>query len=208
MRIDQVMIKSLLGEEDVGFYAAAVRIVEIAYFVPIVLAASLFPRIVSSNQRSEASLRDSTLLFFELMSLLAWFAAIVLFVLHDVIVVLLFGPAFADAAPVVAVSAWASVFVFSGVAASQWAIAKNLTRQAMVRTLLGAGLNIALNLILIPRYGITGAAVATLISQGIASVGLNLVMPSMRECFFLQVRAILLPGAHIASTLSLRFREA
>ena len=46
MKIDQVMIKEMLGAEAVGQYAAAVRLSEVWYFIPIIIASSLFPAIV------------------------------------------------------------------------------------------------------------------------------------------------------------------
>jgi PST family polysaccharide transporter len=153
-------------------------------------------------------LRDATLLLFELVSLLAWLAAISFYFLSDSIVARLFGPPYQEAAAVLAVSAWAAVFVFSGVVGDHWAIARNLTRQPMIKAVTGAVLNVLLNLVLIPRYGIVGAAAATLISQAVAAVGLNLLLPSMRECFFLQLRAILLPGIHMAAVASLRFERS
>ena len=59
---------------------------------------------------------------------------------------------------------WSVIFVFLGVASSKWFIAEGLQKYSFYRTLAGAVLNVILNFILIPLYGIYGAAIATLVS--------------------------------------------
>ena len=51
MKIDQVMIKQMLGADQVGLYAAAVRLSEVWYFIPIVITASVFPAIIPATTR-------------------------------------------------------------------------------------------------------------------------------------------------------------
>ncbi len=53
MKIDQVMIKEMLDSEAVGQYAAAVRLSEAWYFIPMVIASSLFPAIINAKKQSE-----------------------------------------------------------------------------------------------------------------------------------------------------------
>ena len=53
MKIDQVMIKHLIDDNAVGIYAAAVKVSEIWYFIPVVIASSLFPAIINSRKINE-----------------------------------------------------------------------------------------------------------------------------------------------------------
>ncbi len=53
MKIDQVMIKEMLDSEAVGQYAAAVRLSEAWYFIPMVITSSLFPAIINAKKQSE-----------------------------------------------------------------------------------------------------------------------------------------------------------
>src|SRR5690606_5635462 len=53
MRIDQVMIKEMLGEHDVGIYSAAVRLSEAFYFIPMFITASIFPAIINAKNQNE-----------------------------------------------------------------------------------------------------------------------------------------------------------
>ena len=49
MKIDQVMLKEMLDAKAVGVYAAAVKLCEAWYFVPGVIAASLYPAIFEAR---------------------------------------------------------------------------------------------------------------------------------------------------------------
>lgn len=60
---------------------------------------------------------------------------------------------------------WACVFVFLGVVSSKYLIAENNTKILFLITFMGAIINITLNSKLIPKFGINGAAIATVLSQ-------------------------------------------
>jgi len=62
------------------------------------------------------------------------------------------------------------VFVFLGVASGKWFLAENYIKKTFYRTFLGMLINVILNFVLIPQYGILGAAVATLSGQGAANL--------------------------------------
>ena len=82
----------------------------------------------------------------------------------DHIVRFLFGQNYLPAADVLKIHIWACVFVFLGIACGKWFIAENLQKYSLYRTLSGAILNIILNLVLIPIFGIRGAAFSTVVS--------------------------------------------
>jgi PST family polysaccharide transporter len=90
-----------------------------------------------------------------------------------------------------AIHIWASLFVFMGVGTSSWFIAEGLTQFALRRTLLGAITNILLNFFLIPSYGGVGAAIATVISQAVASFLSHASHPKTRKIFKLQLKSLI-----------------
>lgn len=174
MRLDVVMLREMVGERETGIYVAAARISEICYLLPSVIIASTFPEILRHREsdpgRYIGKLRS---LYF----VLGWLAVAVSFpfaILSGDIVGMLYGPAFEKAGPVLAVHLWASVAVFLGTASSQHLLAEQLQRISLYRTAIGALVNIALNLVLIPRMGAMGAAVATVASYFAATFSLAL----------------------------------
>ena len=50
MRVDQVMIKSMLDTKSVGIYAIAVNLTEIWYFIPTIIIGSLFPALINARK--------------------------------------------------------------------------------------------------------------------------------------------------------------
>jgi PST family polysaccharide transporter len=119
------------------------------------------------------------------------------------IIQVLYTHEFAAAAPVLAVHVWASLFVFLGVAQGPWNLSQNLMTLAFYRTLAGAVANVLLNFILIPRYAAMGAALATVISYGIAAVIANAFDARTRPIFYMQLKSLYFSGLW-----TLEFRQA
>jgi PST family polysaccharide transporter len=189
MKIDQIMLGQMLGDEAVGIYSAATRISEVWYFIPMMIVASVFPAILEAKKQSESLYHQRLQRLYDLMVCLSVAVALPMTFLAGPIVVLLYGPAYAEAGTVLAIHIWASVFVFLGVASGQWFIAENRQILSFQRTLLGAVINVVLNYIFIPEFGVTGAAYATVLAQ--ASVGLlyDLCQKETRPMFFMKLKS-------------------
>jgi O-antigen/teichoic acid export membrane protein len=164
MKIDQVMIGKMLGEAEVGLYAAAVKISEIWYFIPVIICTSLFPAIVNAKMSDNASYKKRLHDLYWLMFILATALAVPISILAKPIVTLIFGQRYLLAAGALQIHIWAGLGVFWGVALNQYLLSENRTVVNLVLTLSSAVLNIILNLFLIRSWGINGAAMATLIS--------------------------------------------
>ena len=169
MKIDQVMIKNMLDTKAVGNYAVAVRLAEVWYFIPMAITNSLFPAIINAKKISEKLYYERLQKLYDLMTWLAIGIALPIMLLSNNIIKLLFGTQYQEAASVLKIHIWAGIFVFLGVASSQYLLVENYTKISFLRTFIGAIINVILNIILIPRYGINGAAIATLISYFIAT---------------------------------------
>lgn len=193
MRIDMVMLRHLAGENAIGVYAAAVRLSELWYFVPGALATSMLPGLLRRQAENEASYRQALARYYNLSAMLAYAAAGSTCLLAGPLVRLAYGAEFLDAIAVLRWHAWAVVFVFMGVARSQYLINAGRTGFHLVSTLAGAVLNVMLNLWLIPSYGPLGAAWATLGAYALAAWGASWLHPQVRANAVLQTRALLVP---------------
>ena len=191
VRIDQVMIKFLLGEVEVGYYAVAVRLSEAWYFIPVTLCNAIFPAIVNAKNVSEEFYNNRMQKLYDLLTWLAIGIAIPVTIFSSQIIHLLFGADFSPATPVLTIYIWAGVAVFLGVASSQYLINENLTKLSFLRNLVGMLLNIILNLILIPIYGIIGSAIATLISYTAVNFVISFHKRFMQQ-FKMMMKSILL----------------
>ena len=184
------MLGQMLGDEAVGIYSAATRISEVWYFIPMIIVASVFPAILEAKKQSETLYYQRLQRLYDLMVWLSVAVALPMTFLAGPIVVLLYGPAYAEAGTVLAIHIWTSVFVFLGVASSQWFIAENRQILGFQRTLLGAAINIFLNYILIPQFGPVGAAVATVAAQLTAAWFFDAIQSITRDMFFMKAKSM------------------
>lgn len=191
MRIDQIMIKEMLGEYEVGIYSAAVRLSEAFYFIPMLITASLFPAILNAKNRSEELYKQR---FQRLYNFMVWSAiaiALPMTFLSDRLILLLFGQVYQEAGQVLMIHIWASIFVFLGVASGKWFISENRQMLSFSRALSGMVVNIFLNFFLIPKYGLRGAAFATLTSQFMAAYLFDLFNRNTRMMFFMKTKSFI-----------------
>lgn len=190
VRLDMIMLKMMQGDLAVGLYAAATRVSEVWYFIPMAIVSSVSPAILRA--KNDPALFDGRLRrLFSLMTLSAILIGSIVALESGSIVRMLYSSSYSGAAPVLAVHVWASVFVFLGVAQSPWDIAKNMLKLSLYRTVAGAAINVAMNLYLIPRYSAMGAAIATVVSYAISGVFANALSVRTRPIFFMQMRSFI-----------------
>jgi PST family polysaccharide transporter len=190
LKIDQVMVKLLAGATAAGHYAAAVKISEICYLGPVILASALFPAIVRAKAGHPERYTRRIRQYFNLSAGLAYLAAVPIAFAAPAIIRLLYGAAYAPSGPVLAVHLWTLVFVAQGVARQEWLLGEGLMRFSLAATASGAALNVALNFWLIPRQGALGAAVATVIALAVSDVLSSLLWRRTREAGWWQLRAL------------------
>ncbi|MGD8305817.1 MAG: flippase [Ignavibacteria bacterium] len=190
-KIDQVMIKNMLNSTELGYYAVAVKLSEAWYFIPITLSNSLFPAIVNAKGIGEEFYNNRMQKLYDILAWIAIAIAIPVSIFSYLIISIIFGNEFITAAPVLTIYIWAGVAVFLGVASSQYLITENFTKLSFFRTFIGMILNVLLNLILIPAFGIIGAAYATLISYSIAVFSIVL-FPKTGKQFLMMMKSIFL----------------
>jgi len=190
MRIDQIMLGQMLGDESVGIYSAAVRISEVWYFIPMIIVASVFPSIIAAKKQGEAQYYQRLQKLFNLIVMLSLSVAIPMTFLSNWVVTLLFGNAYQQSGSVLAIHIWAGIFVSLGVASGQWFLIEGLQRYSFYRTLLGAVVNVGLNLLMIPKFGVLGAAWATVISYAAAGLFSDVLQKKTRTIFKMKLRSL------------------
>ncbi len=172
-RIDQVIIGKIMDKSVLGLYSTMVKISEIWLFLPNIITVSLFPAIVNAKKVSQ-QLFESRMA--RLYNLLFWVSLVMvagIYVFAWPIVYVLFGTEFLPIVPMMRIYIFSGLAIVFNVALSQWLIIENYTKIALACSIIGAVLNIGLNLLLIPLYGVWGAIIATLISY--TAVGFSII---------------------------------
>jgi O-antigen/teichoic acid export membrane protein len=192
MKIDQVMIKEMMNSEAVGQYAAAVRISELWYFIPMIIVSSLFPTLVNAKKQSEELYYARLQKLYDLMVWMAIAIAVPMTFLSDLVVNLLYGSQYNQGGSILMIHIWAGLFVFLSVANDKWFYIENKSFLLTKKVIIGVISNVMLNIILIPLYGIKGAAIATIISYTISVLLSDLFFKNMNQLFWMKIKALLL----------------
>jgi O-antigen/teichoic acid export membrane protein len=191
-RIDQVMLHNMTNDKVLGGYVAAVNVTELFGVLPVALMGSLFP-ILSQVSAQEDRFQHYMKLGFRSMMAVVFGACALISPLAAPIIHLLYGAKFDAAGPLLRVLIWSEVPVFFGVVISSGLIAKNLQNYLPLSTGVGAIANVLLNLVMIPRWGVLGAAWATNVSYSLAAIFLFLIFRPTRSMALVGFRISIAP---------------
>lgn len=170
--LDSTMLGVLVGDEAVGLYKAASNYPRLIVQLITSLCAVFLPRLTYYIAQQNKEKFEQ--LFYKVGSMIAWLAvpcAVGLWVLSPEVVLQFNGEEYASAIPAMKILSANIIFsVFDAFLGWQVLVPLNKERFLMFATGLGAGADVILNCILIPQYGVIGAACATLLSELIVFV--------------------------------------
>ena len=184
VRLDQVLVFDLAGSREAGLYGAAYRILDQIQFLPISVMTTLFPLIASAYPADLVRVRRLLQSCSEYLSMAS--LGILAFTIVEArpLMVLLFGPEFAAAAPALPVLMAAFVSISFGYLAGNMVAVLNLQRRFFVFAGVGLVVNVATNVVLIPRYGFLAAAWTTLVTELVVmSLTMNSVLRTLNMRF-------------------------
>lgn len=191
-RIDKVMIGEIAGNAELGVYAVAALLAESLCLIPRSLACSVNPFLLEAQQDNRL-FQQRLQHFYNLMAFCAYAIAVPVTLAATWVVPLLFGAAYAKATTMLIGLVWSGVFINLGLARSYYLTAMNWTRLHFAVDLIGCGANLALNLILIPRYGALGAVMAAFAGYLITAYGTCFIFKPLRDTGMMMTRALLYP---------------
>ena len=190
MKIDQVMIKEMLGAKEVGLYAAAVKLSEAWYFIPMAITSSLLPAIINAKVYQKEVYYQRLQKLYDLMVWIAIAIALPTTFLSTLVVEFLYGKEYLGSSSVLIIHIWTAVFVFLGVASSKYLLAENFIKKTFYRTFIGALLNVIMNYYLIGIIGIQGAAISTLVSHFFAAYFYDILDKDLRIMFIMKTKSL------------------
>ena len=165
---DTVMLGVIRGDEETGLYNAAYRIYEGLANVGQVLQTVLIPRLSRHFAASRAAHARLSRGGLAVAGLLALPTTAVGFLLAGPVVVLLFGPTYALAGGVLQLLSTGFVVVFPLCALHAVALSAGAGGWLLRTAVIGCVANIGLNAVLIPRFGMHGAAAATVAGEALS----------------------------------------
>ena len=182
-QIDRIMLGKMVSEEAVGFYAAASTIAVMSEFVPTAITNSANPLLLALYRKDEKRFEEKYQILLLGITLLGMLVSLGFTVFGKLVVYILYGKEYFAAVPALSVLIWSTAFAMIGTARSIWVIATGRNKYVKYYTSIGAILNAMLNAVVIPRWGITGAACTTLFTQMFIAVIAPLLFKETREFF-------------------------
>jgi O-antigen/teichoic acid export membrane protein len=193
LKIDQLMIAEIIGNKELGIYSVAVRLSEVWYFFPVAIASTYFPSLIKlkANNKEEYNKRLQWLCDWLFMA--ALLVSLVMTLISDYLIGFLYGEIYSEAASVLNIHMWAAIIVFMRALFSKWIINESAYKFSLITHGAAAVLNVALNLLFIPKFGAIGAAWATLFSYIIASYLILSLSKKTRPFFFFMSKSLFVP---------------
>jgi O-antigen/teichoic acid export membrane protein len=189
MRIDQIIIKELLGMTALGIYAVIQPVALATNFLPILLNISIMPTMSRIAQAEDKTAYNKTLInIFRLYFFTSLFLAISISLLSGEIVNLLYGSQFIEAGEILKVYVFASCFTWLGVAHTLWLINERKSKLRLYGTLISVFVCVVANCLFLEKFGIIFAAWIAIATQFIAACGINIFLA--KKTFLMQIEAI------------------
>ena len=177
---DKIMLNFMCGDIETGYYACALACINISSFVFTAIIDSARPPIFEAKRKSNQLFEKRLALLFSIVIWLSFLQSLGMTLFANFIISILYGKAYLPAVNVLRIAVWFVTFSNIGSVESIWIVSENKQKYLPWINLFGAILNILVNICLIPVWGASGAAVASVATQLFSKFFLFLVIKPMR----------------------------
>ncbi|MGB3532741.1 MAG: flippase [Microcoleaceae cyanobacterium] len=164
-QVDVIMLKAMTTDVDAGFYNAAYRVLEMFFALPRVVFQVIFTRFAKYSASEPERLPEQVYKGTRLLVIVVLPAIIVSICLQSFIITVLYGSDYSASIPALAILLPSISISMFGNLSQRFLQATGQEKSLPKLLLLTALVNVGINLLLIPQFGIIGAAIATLISE-------------------------------------------
>lgn len=179
---DKVMLKLMIGSNAVGYYSAAIKCAGITAFVFSAIIDSFRPVIFAHKKDGDQRGYEKNLeRLYCIVIYLALIQSITMTVLSQLIIGVLYGEQYTPSVLALQIIVWYTTFSYMGSVRNVWILGENKQRFLWILNLGSAIANVFLNFILIPFFGIYGAALASLATQIFANIIMNSIVYPLKH---------------------------
>lgn len=178
---DKIMLKLMMGEEETGLYSAAVACASYLGFVFTAILDSARPTILESKKSDNLVFENKISQLYTIVVYLSVAQCIVMTIFPKQIIGILYGEEFFASSGVLMLVVWYITFSYIGGVRSIWILAENLQKYLWAINLTGAVANVVLNALMIPFWGMYGAALASILTQMFINVIIGFIIRPLRR---------------------------
>lgn len=192
---DKMMLKQMLSETEVGFYSTATAVCGMWCFVLSAIIDSLYPSIMqANNDGNEQFFERKNRLLYAIVFYVSMAVSVLFLIFAKPLILILYGEAYLPAVNPLRIITWYTAFSYLGVARNAWIVAKNKQKYLIWIYVSAAIANVLLNSFLIPIWGASGAAVASLTAQILTTMVVPFFIKPIKRNSILMLEAIALKG--------------
>lgn len=188
--VDKLMIKSILGNVQNGFYSVAVACSGMFTFVFAAIIEAMRPYVLDGKKQSITVFEERLKSLYSILVYLGVICSIVVCISAELIISIVYGNEYLSSAIVLQILIWHTILSCIGGAKDIWILAEQKQKYLLLLNTLGVVLNIIINMILIPKIGIVGAAVATLVTQFFSNILLCIFIKDLRRNMCILAQAL------------------
>lgn len=191
---DKIMLKQLISDAEIGYYSTAVSLCGIWCFVLTAIIDSAYPSIMQANNTDQKLFIKRNKQLYAIVFYVSAFVSVLFTIFAELVIYIMYGKAYLPAVAPLRIITWYTAFSYLGVARNAWVVCKDRQKYLIYIYASAAISNVILNLIFIPIWGATGAAVASLAAQIITTMIAPFFIKGLRENSKLMLEAIFLKG--------------
>lgn len=188
MRTSVIVLRQQAGNAEVGLYSVGATLSEMWYFIPMTIFTSVAPIIARKRAEGVKAYQRLMQQVFAGMWILSFAVVTFNIVGASIFIDLLYGHQYARSAGIFRIHALTFIPVCLGLVQSIWLINEGRSKLALYQAISGAIVALSLNFMLIPSYGVYGAAVATVFAQFVQAFLANAFFAP--DLFRLQIRSL------------------
>ncbi len=195
---DKIILKQMVGDSEVGYYAAATAICAMWVFVLQAIIDSMYPTIIRLHKTDYSAYERKNRQLYAIIFYVSVTVAVLITLLGDIAIYILYGEDYMGASIPLKICTWYTAFSFLGVARNAWVVCENKQKHLKYIFLIAAIANVSVNLALIPLLGAAGSAIASLITNILTAIILPLMIKDLRPNAKLMLDAIRLKDVGIS----------
>lgn len=189
-KIDQVMIKNMIDDNSVGYFATAASFLAVVMFLPNILTQTVTPILIRKKKENERIYLEKRQVFTNIMVWGTMIVSAIMSIGAFWIIRLTYGESYIAAVPVLQILAWKTLGAAFSEASGHLIIIDGIQKWAFFRNLFGCIACVIFNLIFIPIWGIVGSAFVAVMTTLITGFLSLAIIPPYREIFKVEVRAL------------------
>jgi O-antigen/teichoic acid export membrane protein len=189
-KVDQVMIGNMIDIASVGVYSVSAKMINVVAIVIAPIQIAIFPKMIEWFKNSEKIYIKKFIEITNISIYIYIFGMIFTYFFGNIIFSMVFSNEYSESYSVFKLHVLGIFFSYLAILRSSHYTLNKSTYIMTISQIIALVMNVVLNYFFIPLYGIYGAAVATIVTQSMALLFIDVFFKEGRKVFILQLKSL------------------